>query len=245
MVFFHKGEQQLRLQDVSAPGEKESTVDIYFRPDRAGKQEKYVQVKSKADPRLEEDITIVADVCYPPRLEHLGMALVKDKKYFGQMMDSQKPLKGAIQVDVRDNAVQDYKIPFRCMAQDEDSFSSISFKFGLADSKRQWCSNLRLEGHDIELSIRKQNLTLQPNRPKVIVLRVIRANSVALTDASDPNVSINSSTLSATSKKSSKKQNKTALACLVAKPCDTETSARPAKEPESCLNYAFVLRLNY
>ena len=31
-------------------------------------------------------------------------------------MDSQKPLKGAIQVDVRDTAVQDYKIPFRCMA---------------------------------------------------------------------------------------------------------------------------------
>ena len=85
------------------------------------------------------------------------MALIKGKKYFSQMMDSQKPLRGAIQVDVRDTAVQDYKIPFRCMAQDEDTFSQISFIFGLADPKRKHscCSNLRLEEHDIELSIRK------------------------------------------------------------------------------------------
>ena len=44
------------------------------------------------------------------------MALIKGKKYFSQMMDSQKPLRGAVQIEIRDAAVQDYKIPFRCMA---------------------------------------------------------------------------------------------------------------------------------
>lgn len=79
----------------------------------------------------------------------------------------------------------------------------------------------------------------------MIVLRVIRANSLANTDATDPNISVNSSTLSAQSKKSSKKQNRTALACLIAKPCDAEMITKMHRVPDSCLNFAFVLRLNY
>ena len=45
-------------------------------------------MKSKNDSRLELDITIMADVCLLPRIEHLGMALIDGKKYFSQMMDS-------------------------------------------------------------------------------------------------------------------------------------------------------------
>ena len=40
----------------------------------------------KWSPGLELDITIMADVCLLPRLEHLGMALVEGRKYFSQMM---------------------------------------------------------------------------------------------------------------------------------------------------------------
>ena len=108
------------------------------------------------------------------------MALVEGRKYFSQMMDSQKPLQGAIQIEVRDAAVQDYKIPFRCLTQDEETIPPISFRFALADSKRrQGCCNLRLEEHGIELSLRKQTLTLLPNKPKALLLRVIKATSLA------------------------------------------------------------------
>ena len=53
------------------------------------------------------------------------MALTSDKKFFGQMMNSQKPQAGCIQIDIRDEAtVTDYRIPFRALsfAHLEDSF---------------------------------------------------------------------------------------------------------------------------
>lgn len=168
-------------------------------------------MKSKSDSRLELDITIMADVCLLPRLEHLGMALVEGRKYFSQMMDSQKPLRGAVQIEIRDAAVQDYKIPFRCLTQDEETIPALSFKFSLADSRRrEGCRNMRLEEHGIELSLRKQTLTLLPNKPKALLLRVIKAAPQAngvqdQQHAIDPNASVNSSTLSGHSRKSNKK----------------------------------------
>ena len=157
VVYFKDNQQQIDLADcIASEGATHHKIDIFFRPDRPGKQEKYIQVKSKSDSRLELDITIMADVCLLPRLEHLGMALVEGRKYFSQMMDSQKPLRGAVQIEIRDAAVQDYKIPFRCLTQDEETIPALSFKFSLVDSRRrEGCCNMRLEEHGIELSLRK------------------------------------------------------------------------------------------
>lgn len=68
--------------------EAKDECQIFFRPDRPGTQEKYIQVKLRGHPRLELDLTIKANVILLPKVEHLGMALSNDKKYFSQMMTS-------------------------------------------------------------------------------------------------------------------------------------------------------------
>lgn len=79
-------------------------------------------MKLKGHPRLELDVTIKANVCLLPKVQHLGMALTTDKKYFSQMMTSQKPQAGCIQVDIReDTMVTDYRIPFRCLSNNQSS----------------------------------------------------------------------------------------------------------------------------
>ena len=73
---------------------------------------------------MEVDLTIKGSVCLLPKIEHLGMALTSDKKYISQMMNSQKPQAGCIQVDIRpDGTVTDYRIPFRALLVNQnDSF---------------------------------------------------------------------------------------------------------------------------
>ena len=131
------------------------------------------------------------------------MALTSEKKYFGQMMNSQKPQAGCIQVDIREEAtVTDYRIPFRAIStanqKQDDSFDEgqklvsdeqeppkIALSFTLADGKRQGCKNLKLDEHGIELCLRQPNLSLPANRSKALSLRVIRAAS---NNENDPSV---------------------------------------------------------
>ena len=82
-------------------------------------------MKLKGHPRLELDITVKGNVVLLPKIEHLGMALTADKKYFSQMMGSQKPQAGCIQIDIRaDSTVTDFRIPFRAISAclQDDSF---------------------------------------------------------------------------------------------------------------------------
>ena len=126
VVFFEDGRQELYFGDQEDP--YNASCNVYFRPDRLGQQEKYIQIKLKGHPRLELDLTIKAKVCLLPKIEHLGMALASGKKHFSQMMKSQKPQAGCIQIDINANTtstVTDFRIPFRCLAAqipDDDSY---------------------------------------------------------------------------------------------------------------------------
>ena len=156
--------------------------------------------------------------------------------------------------------VTDYRIPFRALsASTDDSFdkdnrkklgdpSEISLSFSFADSKRLGCQNLKLDEHGIELCIRRQKLTLPFNKSKALSIRVIKAVSPA--DQSLKENQMNTSSVSNSSNNShsvrvsSRKRNKTALACLIGKPfiIDKITGQENLVTDK---NFTFVLRLNY
>ena len=90
IVFFQGGAQEIQyLTDFKKVGSESAECSVFFRPDKLGPQEKYIQVKLRGHPRLELDITIKGNVSLLPKIEHLGMALLADsKKYRSQTMNS-------------------------------------------------------------------------------------------------------------------------------------------------------------
>ena len=101
-------------------------------------------------------------------------------------------------------------------------------KFSLVDSKKSQGSKLMLEQIGIEIHLRKQNLTLPPNKVKALCLRIVKT----------PTLQTRIQNLTAT------KESKTAIVCLIAKLNNSEQSENVTCL-ESSLNYKFTLRLNY
>ena len=140
----------------------------------------------------------------------------------------------------------------------------LAMTFSLADGKRSGCQNLKLDDHGIELCLRRgSHLPLPFNHSKTLSIRVIRAATAASIDTPPENQNtnkenstgnnhslLNTSNLSGSSSNSrttsrtvNKKQNKTALACLVGRPA----AIRPdgTEEPITDRNFTYILRLNY
>lgn len=158
--------------------------------------------------------------------------------------------------------VTDYRIPFRSIMTTqsecsydhespnlvEEGLSQLTISFSLADGKRQGSQNLKLDEHGIELCLRQSRLTLPFNKGKSMGLRVIKALKPGQEDTQKENSALNTSTVSSSSGGSrsnskSRKQNKTALACLVGKPSVLKPCGR--EETITDKNFTFILRLNY
>lgn len=118
--------------------------------------------------------------------------------------------------------------------------------FTLADGKRQGCKNLKLDEHGIELCLRRQNLSLPFNSNKALGLRVIKAvnPSHEKENALDTSNISSSSNNSRSRPTTGRKQNKTAVACLIGKPYMLDR-ATGKDSPIINKNYTFVLRINY
>ena len=57
-----------KIKDLSTEPKNDGFVEceVFFKPDRIGPQEKYIQVKLKEKTRLELDVTIRGNVCLLP-----------------------------------------------------------------------------------------------------------------------------------------------------------------------------------
>ena len=106
---------------------------------------------------------------------------------------------------------------------------------------------MKLDSHGIELCLRRQKLSLPFNKNKALGLRVIKAvnpSSEKENNALDTSNISSSSNNSRTRSTTSRKQLKTALACLIGKPY-TIDEATGQESPIINKNFTFVLRLNY
>lgn len=76
-------------------------------------------------------MAIRANVILMPKVDYLGMALQTEKKFFGQIMNSQKAQSGQIQINIaglQHGATLKFKLPFRCEMQ--ESHPPLQLQFG-------------------------------------------------------------------------------------------------------------------